>query len=48
LRPISRAKSWRMVPGAASVGRVAPMVCRTAAIAEGPSQTIAMTGPLVM
>ena len=38
----------RSEPGAASSGRVAPMICRTAATAESPSTTIATTGPEVM
>ena len=35
-------------PGLASTGRVAPIVCRTAATAAGPSQAIAITGAEVM
>jgi hypothetical protein len=48
LRPTSMPKSWRMVPGAASDGLVAPRVWRTAATAFLPSQAMASTGELVM
>ena len=34
---VSSAKSPRIVPGAASCGRVAPLIARTTAIAFGPS-----------
>ena len=35
---VSSAKSPRIVPGAASCGRVAPLMARTTAIAFGPSR----------
>ena len=42
------AKSPRIVPGAASVGRVAPTMARTSTMASGPSSTIATSGLEVM
>src|SRR5665648_1195439 len=42
--PISRAKSQRMVPGAASIGFVAPFTVRMVAIAPLPSMTIDTDG----
>ena len=45
---VSRAKSPRIVPGAASFGRVAPTIVRTTAIALGPSTAKATNGLDVM
>ena len=47
-KPISSAKSPRIVPGALSSGFVAPIMVRTVDTAAGPSITIAITGPEVM
>ena len=41
---VSSAKSPRIVPGAASCGRVAPLIARTTAIAFGPSSASATSG----
>ena len=48
LRPISRPKSPRIVPGAASRGFVLPTVLRTDSTALVPSKTAAMIGDEVM
>ena len=45
---VSSAKSPRIVPGAASCGRVAPLIARTTAIAFGPSSANATSGADVM
>ena len=45
---VSRAKSPRIEPGAASCGRVAPFIARTIAIAFGPSRAAATSGARVM
>ena len=45
---VSSAKSPRMVPGAASCGRVAPLIARTTAMAFGPSKASATSGPEMM
>ena len=45
---VSSAKSPRIVPGAASCGRVAPLIARTTAIAFGPSSASATSGADVM
>ena len=45
---VSSAKSPRIVPGAASCGRVAPLIARTTAIAFGPSSAAATSGADVM
>ena len=45
---VSSAKSPRIVPGAASCGRVAPLIARTTAMAFGPSRASATSGPDVM
>ncbi len=45
---VSRAKSPRIVPGAASCGRVAPLMARTTEIAFGPSKAAATSGAEVM
>ena len=45
---VSSAKSPRIVPGAASCGRVAPLIARTTAIAFGPSSASATSGPEMM
>ena len=45
---VSRAKSPRIVPGAASCGRVAPLMARTTTIAFGPSRASATSGDDVM
>lgn len=45
---VSRAKSPRMVPSAASCGRVAPLIARTTAIAFGPSNARATSGAETM
>ena len=45
---VSSAKSPRIVPGAASWGRVAPLIARTTAIALGPSSASATSGAEVM
>ena len=46
--PTAIAKSPRIEPGAASIGFVAPITWRAAAIACSPSSTIATSGPDVM
>ena len=47
--PVSSARSPRSDPGAAfSTGSVPPAICRNAAIARGPSTTMATTWPEVM
>ena len=46
--PTSRAKSPRMVPGAASFGSVAPIIVRSTAMAPSPSTASITTGPEVM
>ena len=48
LRPMSTPKSPRIVPGDASPGLVAPIVCRASATASLASQIIATMGPEVM
>src|SRR5205823_4163883 len=48
LRPISRAKSPRIVPGAASAALVAPIVERMMGTAFGPSKAATTTGPAVI
>ena len=45
---VSTAKSPRIVPAAASWGRVAPTIERTTAMALGPSNAAATSGPEVM
>ena len=45
---VSSAKSPRIVPGAASCGRVAPLIARTTAMAFGPSSASATSGPEMM
>ena len=45
---VSSAKSPRTVPGAASCGRVAPLMARTTAIAFGPSSASATSGAETM
>src|SRR3954454_4173094 len=44
----SVARSPRIEPGAASSGLVAPITCRAAATASGPSRIAATSGPPVM
>ena len=47
--PVSRARSPRIDPGTAfSTGSVPPAIWRKAAMARGPSTTIAATGAEVM
>mmetsp|Transcript_17278 Transcript_17278/g.53701 ORF Transcript_17278/g.53701 Transcript_17278/m.53701 type:complete len:243 (-) Transcript_17278:199-927(-) len=48
LRPTSRQKSPRIVPGSDSAGLVAPSILRPIATALRPSQTMGTTGPLDM
>ena len=48
LAPTSIARSPLIEPGAASSGLVAPITCRAAVTASGPSSTIATSGPEVM
>jgi hypothetical protein len=48
LASIDSAKSARMVPGAASLGLVAPISSRFFAIAFSPSSTWIITGPEIM
>ncbi len=45
---VSSAKSPRIVPGAASCGRVAPLIARTTAMAFGPSSARATSGDDMM
>ena len=45
LKVTSTAKSPRIEPAAASSGLVAPITCRAAATASGPSSTAATSGP---
>ena len=46
--PVSSAKSPRMLPGAASCGRVAPLMARHTAMALSPSNASATSGAEVM
>src|SRR5205823_12781178 len=48
LASIEDAKSFRIVPGSAFAGSVAPMRSRRRAMAASPSSTMGMHGPWVM